>query len=118
MDLQRTSAPPHGAGLPDGAHLQHSDYIDLHVNRPVTTDSSGGQIQKPAPWGQPSPVDRVLWEAGMFVKVDKSTGKLNQPLVKAPVLVNAPQPKGLQNIMRFIVLAAIEQLEKGSVFPR
>jgi hypothetical protein len=62
-------------------------------------------------------VDRVLREAGVFVKMNEGSRKLDQPLVKTPVFINATQPQNLQNIMRLIVLAAVEQFEKRSVFP-
>lgn len=117
VDLQRTYASPQRPGPPHGANLQHRDDIDLHVHRPVPNDSRGRQIQKPAPRGQPSPVDRVLREAGVFVKMNEGSRKLDQPLVKTPVFINATQPQNLQNIMRLIVLAAVEQFEKRSVFP-
>jgi hypothetical protein len=61
-------------------------------------------------------VDRVIWEAGVFVKMNEGSRKLDQPLVKTPVFIDAPQPKDLQNIMRLIVLATVEQLEKRPVF--
>jgi hypothetical protein len=62
-------------------------------------------------------VDRVLREAGVFVKMNEGSRKLDQPLVKTPVFINATKPQGLQNIMCLIVLATVEQLEKRPVFP-
>jgi hypothetical protein len=62
-------------------------------------------------------VDRVLREAGVFVKMNEGSRKLDQPLVKTPVFINATEPQGLQNIMCLIVLATVEQLEKRPVFP-
>ena len=118
MGLQRACASTESPCLPDSAHLQHRAHIDAQVDRPVTTDSCGGQIQKPGPRGQPAPVDGVLWEAGVFVEMNEGSRKLDQSLVKTPVFIKATEPQSLQNIMRLIVLATVEQFKKGAVFPR
>lgn len=53
---------------------------------------------------------------GMLLKMDKRPCELDQSLVKAAVMVRAPQPKMFEDIVRFVVLCAVEAKEIGAVF--
>ena len=61
---------------------------------------------------KPVPVLRMLRMLKIFAQVDEGPRDLNEPFVKGRVLIAAPQPDLLKNIMRLVILARMKALEK------
>jgi len=63
----------------------------------------------------PSPIFRVRRPRMLFLQMNKSARRLDQPLEKISVLRFRLQPKVLEHIMRLVVALLIPALEKADV---